>query len=97
MDRQETDGHTALWDFRCMVHRPGGQKFLYWVPFLWEGQQYLVHIYVDARQKTCGAYHAATALGPEDWVISDGGSPEEVLRKQQDVLPLAILSRAIRE
>jgi hypothetical protein len=38
---------------------------------------------------------AETALGPDDHIISDGVSPEDVLHKHQLILPLAIMSRAL--
>jgi hypothetical protein len=62
---------------------------------LWEGQAYRVRVYYDPQRRARGAYHAVTVLGPGDWLVSDGASPDEVVRKQQEVLPLAILSRAI--
>ena len=65
-------------------------------PFLWEGQNYLVHIYRDPLGHTRCSHMAKTALGPDDVVVSDGSSVAEVLHKQREILPLAILSRTIR-
>ncbi len=55
----------------------------------------------STETKTCprcdgrGSHMAETTLGPGDSVISDGGSPEEVLQKHRTILPAAILSRAL--
>lgn len=63
--------------------------------FLWQGQSYPIRVYRYASGKARCSHVAETALGPDDYVISDGSSVEEVLHKQQTILPLAILSRAI--
>lgn len=63
--------------------------------FLWQGQSYPIRVYRHPSGKARCSHVAETALGPDDYVISDGGSVEEVLHKQQTILPLAILSRAI--
>jgi hypothetical protein len=63
--------------------------------FLWQGQSYPIRVYRHLGRKARCSHVAETALGPDDYVISDGGSVEEVLHKQQTILPLAILSRAI--
>ena len=63
--------------------------------FLWQGQRYLVRVYRYPNGKARSSHVAETVLGPEDVVISDGCSVEEVLRKQQSILPPAILSRSI--
>jgi hypothetical protein len=72
-----------------------GQEYLHSTQVWWEGQTYLVRIYYDPHRKPRGAYQAVTMFGPGDWIISDGVSPEEVVRKQQTILPVAILSRAL--
>jgi hypothetical protein len=63
--------------------------------FLWQGQSYPIRVYRHTSGKARCSHVAETALGPDDYVISDGSSVEEVLHKQQTILPLAILSRAI--
>lgn len=63
--------------------------------FLWDGKCYLVHVYRRPRCSGRGSHMAATILGPGDSVISDGGSPEEVLQRHRTILPAAILSRAL--
>ena len=63
--------------------------------FLWEGKSYTVHVYRNATHRRGSLHMAETELGPGDTIISDGRSPEEALRKQQTVLPLAILSRSL--
>ena len=63
--------------------------------FLWQGESYPIRVYRHLGGKARCSHVAETALGPDDYVISDGGSVEEVLHKQQTILPLAILSRAI--
>ena len=70
-------------------------KLLFSEHFLWEGKCYLVHVYHHDRQRERGSHMAETVLGPGDTIISDGSSAEEVLHKQQSILPVAILSRAI--
>jgi len=62
---------------------------------LCEGKCYLVHIYRQAAQRERCLHMAETVLGPGDTIISDGSSPEEALRRQQTILPLAILSRSL--
>jgi hypothetical protein len=63
--------------------------------FIWEGKCYLMHVYRHAQTLQRCSHMAATTLAPGDTIISDGRSVEEVLRKQQSILPLAILSRSI--
>ncbi len=63
--------------------------------FLWEGRCYLVHVYRYPQGNSRCSHMATTALGPDDYVISDGSSVEDVLYKQQAILPLAILSRSM--
>lgn len=63
--------------------------------FLWQGQSYPIRVYRYPSGTARCSHVAETALGPDDYVISDGSSVEEVLHKQQTILPLAILSRAI--
>jgi hypothetical protein len=71
------------------------EEFLFSEPFLWEGKSYLVRVYRASHATGRYVHSAQTALGPGDIVISDGRSAEEVLQKQQTVLPVAILSRAL--
>lgn len=71
------------------------EEFLFSEHFLWEGKCYLVHIYRREQQRPQSSHMAATVLGPGDTIISDGRSPEDVLQKQQDILPLALLSRSL--
>jgi len=63
--------------------------------FLWQGLSYPIRVYRCPSGKARCSHIAETALGPDDYVISDGSSVEEVLHKQQTILPLAILSRSI--
>lgn len=70
-------------------------QFLFSEHFLWDGKCYLVHVYRRPWCQGRGSHMAETTLGPGDCIISDGGSPEEVLQKQRTILPVAILSRAL--
>ena len=72
-----------------------GQEVPCSIQILWAGHAYRVRVYFDPQRRACGAYHAVTVLGPGDWIISDGGSPDEVVRKQREVLPLALLARTL--
>ena len=63
--------------------------------FLWDGKSYMVNVYRRSQEKERGSHMAETTLGPGDRVISDGRSPEEVLRQHQTILPVAILSRSL--
>jgi hypothetical protein len=63
--------------------------------FLWQGQSYPIRVYRYPSGKARCSHVAETVFGPDDYVISDGSSVQEVLHKQQTILPLAILSRAI--
>jgi hypothetical protein len=71
------------------------EGFLFSVRFPWEGRSYVVDIYHDPAKKARCSHSAETVLGPGDTIISDGRSPEEVLYRQQTILPLAILSRSL--
>jgi hypothetical protein len=71
------------------------QELLFSKHFQWEDKCYLVHVYRHERKNLRGSHMAETALGPGDSIISDGSSPEDVLRKHQTILPLAILSRSL--
>ncbi|ETX01882.1 MAG: hypothetical protein ETSY2_36500 [Candidatus Entotheonella gemina] len=63
--------------------------------FSWEGQCYLVQVYRCLQTHMRCSHMAKTTLGPDDDIIIDGASVDEVLSKQQAILPLAILSRSI--
>jgi hypothetical protein len=63
--------------------------------FSWEGRCYLVQVYRCSQVHIRYSHMAKTTLGPDDDIIIDGASVEEVLSKQQVILPLAILSRSI--
>lgn len=63
--------------------------------FSWQGQCYLVQVYRDLKAHMRCSHMAKTTLGPDDDIIMDGTSVDEVLSKQQAILPLAILSRSI--
>ncbi|ETX02086.1 MAG: hypothetical protein ETSY1_04890 [Candidatus Entotheonella factor] len=63
--------------------------------FSWEGQCYLVQVYRCLQAHMRCSHMAKTTLGPDDDIIVDGASVDEVLSKQQAILPLAILSRSI--
>ena len=73
------------------------EELLFSERFLWEGKSYLVHVYRHAVCRERRLHMAETVLGPGDTIISDGRSPEEALHKQQTILPVAILSRALLE
>ena len=71
------------------------QELLLSEHFLWQGQSYPIRVYRCPSGTARCSHVAETAFGPDDYVISDGSSVEEVLHKQQTILPLAILSRDI--
>ena len=73
------------------------EELLFSERFLWEGKSYVVHVYRHAAKRERCLHIAETVLGPGYTIISDGRSPEEALHKQQAVLPVAILSRALLE
>ena len=54
-----------------------------------EGRQYLIEVF----SRPDGSHFARTAFSPQDVIISDGISLEDVLLRHQDLLPLAIHSR----
>lgn len=54
-----------------------------------EGCQYLIEVF----SRSNGNHFARTVFSPEDVIISDGLTLEDALLKQQELLPLAILSR----
>jgi hypothetical protein len=54
-----------------------------------EGEQYLIEVFL----RPDGGHFARTVFSPQDVIISDGVSLEEVLLKHQDLLPLAVHSR----
>ena len=70
-------------------------ELLFSKQFLWEGKSYLMHIYRHVPGQKRYSHMAATTLAPGDTIISDGRSVEDVLQKQQHILPLAILSRSL--
>lgn len=74
---------------------PMADELLFSQHFLWEGKSYTVHVYRNSTRRRGSLHIAETELAPGDTIISDGRSAEEVLRKQQTVLPLAILSRSL--
>ena len=63
--------------------------------FSWEGRCYQVQVYRRLYAHMRCSHIARTTLGPDDDIITDGASVEEVLHKHQAILPLAILSRAV--
>jgi hypothetical protein len=63
--------------------------------FSWEGRCYLVQVYYCLQAHVRCSHMAKATLGPDDDIIVDGASIDEVLSKQQAILPLAILSRSI--
>ena len=70
-------------------------ELLFSKSFLWDGKSYMVRVYRRSQEKERGSHMAETTLGPGDYVISDGRSPEEVLYRHQTILPVAILSRSL--
>ena len=63
--------------------------------FSWEGRCYLVQVFHCVQAHVRCSHMAKATLGPDDDIIVDGASVDEVLSKQQAILPLAILSRSI--
>ena len=63
--------------------------------FSWEGRCYQVQVYRRLYAHMRCSHIARTTLGPDDDIITDGASVDEVLSKHQAILPLAILSRAV--
>ncbi|MCF6239162.1 MAG: hypothetical protein L3J79_10230 [Candidatus Marinimicrobia bacterium] len=53
------------------------------------GDEYLIEVF----SRPDGNHFARTIFSPQDVIISDGVTLEEVLLKHQDLLPLAIHSR----
>jgi len=53
------------------------------------GDEYLIEVFC----RPDGSHFARTIFSPQDVIISDGVSLDEVLLKHQDLLPLAIHSR----
>ena len=53
------------------------------------GDEYLIEVF----SRSNGSHFARTIFSPQDVIISDGISLEEVLLKHHDLLPLAIHSR----
>ncbi len=53
------------------------------------GDEYLIEVF----SRPDGSHFARTIFSPQDVIISDGVTLEEVLLKHQDLLPLAIHSR----
>jgi hypothetical protein len=72
-----------------------GEELLFRTQFLWQGHWYPIYIYRHRQARARCSHMAATTLAPGDTIITDGRSVEEVLLKQQRVLPVAILSRAL--
>ena len=71
------------------------EELLFSTQFQWEGQSYPIHIYRHTHAHTRCSHMATTTLAPGDMIITDGRSAEEAVLKQQRVLPVAILSRAL--
>lgn len=46
---------------------------------------------------TAGRFFAKTCLGEEDYIITDGHSLPETLKKHEDLLPLAIGTRELTQ
>ena len=57
-----------------------------------EGEKYLIEVFL----RPDGSHFARTVFSPQDVIISDGVSLEEVLGKHQNLLPLAVHSRQIK-
>ena len=57
-----------------------------------EGEDYLIEVFL----RPDGSHFARTAFSPQDVIISDGISLEDVLGKHQNLLPLAIHSRQMQ-
>ena len=63
--------------------------------FLWHDQCYVIHVYRHADRSARCAYTAETCLGPGDKIVTDGRSPDEVLRRLQALLPVALHARVM--
>ena len=56
---------------------------------VFEGYEYLIEVFC----RPDGSHFARTVFSPQDVIISDGPSLEEVLLKHRELLPLAVHSR----
>lgn len=54
-----------------------------------EGKEYLIEVFL----RPDGSHFARTVFSPQDVIISDGVSLEDVLLRHRDLLPLAVHSR----
>lgn len=57
------------------------------------GEVFSIKIYSSAA----GRFFAKTCLGEEDYIITDGHSLPETLRKHEDLLPLAVGTRELTQ
>jgi hypothetical protein len=55
----------------------------------YEGKEYLIEVFL----RPDGGHFARTVFSPEDVIISDGVSLDDVLLKHRNLLPLAVRSR----
>ncbi len=56
-----------------------------------EGGEYLIEVF----SRPDGSHFARTAFSPQDIIISDGFSLDEVLHRHKNLLPLAVHSRQL--
>lgn len=52
---------------------------------------------IEVFSRSAGRFFAKTCLGEGDVIITDGGSPHEVLKKHEELLPLAVGTREITQ
>jgi hypothetical protein len=57
------------------------------------GEKFSIQVFSSAA----GRFFAKTCLGEGDVIITDGASPEDVLKKHEDLLPLAVGTREITQ
>lgn len=69
------------------------ESLLHSSQFELNGERFGIEIFFTAA----GRYFAKTCLGEGDVIITDGGSAEEVLKKHENLLPLAVGTREITQ
>jgi hypothetical protein len=69
------------------------QKLVHKTEIKLHGDSYQIMVYC----REDGRHFAQTHLAEDDIIINDGASLEEVLAKHEQLLPLAVTSRKIRQ
>ncbi|UFS72730.1 hypothetical protein LPW11_11150 [Geomonas sp. RF6] len=57
------------------------------------GETFTIEVFSSAS----GRFFAKTCLGEGDVIITDGSTPHDVLKKHEDLLPLAVGTREITQ